>query len=106
MRLTGGWNYLHYLFRLFRLFRLNPFFFSILLVILECFTVQEVKTEDAVKKTDKSLLLIYNHLAKFVVYKSWTRSALLKGTSECFLVSSETKKQLSGCGLSINSHLW
>ena len=29
-------------------------------------------------------------LAKFVVYKSWTRSALLKGTSRCFLVSSIT----------------
>ena len=26
----------------------------------------------------QTLLLIYNHLAKFVVYKSWTRSALLK----------------------------
>ena len=38
----------------------------------------------------QTLLLIYNHLAKFVVYKSWTRSALLKGTSECFLVSSIT----------------
>ena len=35
----------------------------------------------------QTLLLIYNHLAKFVVYKSWTRSALLKGTSRCFLVS-------------------
>ena len=38
----------------------------------------------------QTLLLIYNHLAKFVVYKSWTRSALLKGTSRCFLVSSIT----------------
>ena len=38
----------------------------------------------------QTLLLIYNHLAKFVVYKSWTRSALLKGTSKCFLVSSIT----------------
>ena len=38
----------------------------------------------------QTLLLIYNHLAKFVVYKSWTRSALLKGTSKCFLISSIT----------------
>ena len=38
----------------------------------------------------QTLLFIYNHLAKFVVYKSWTRSALLKGTSRCFLVSSIT----------------
>ena len=38
----------------------------------------------------QTLLFIYNHLAKFVVYKSWTRSALLKGTSKCFLVSSIT----------------
>ena len=38
----------------------------------------------------QTLLFIYNHLAKFVVYKSWTRSALLKGTSKCFLVSSMT----------------
>ena len=38
----------------------------------------------------QTLLLIYNHLAKFVVYKSWTRSALLKDTSKCFLVSSIT----------------
>ena len=36
----------------------------------------------------QTLLFIYNHLAKFVVYKSWTRSVLLKGTSKCFLVSS------------------
>ena len=35
----------------------------------------------------QTFLLIY---AKFVVYKSWTRSALLKGTSKCFLVSSIT----------------
>ena len=38
----------------------------------------------------QTLLFIYNHLVKFVVYKSWTRSALLKGTSKCFLVSSIT----------------
>ena len=38
----------------------------------------------------QTLLVIYDHLAKFVVYKSWTRSALLKGTSKCFLVSSIT----------------
>ena len=31
------------LFTLFRLFRLNPFFFSMLLVIIECFTVREMK---------------------------------------------------------------
>ena len=32
----------------------------------------------------QTLVFIYNHLAKFVVYKSWTRSALLKGTSCAF----------------------
>ena len=33
-----------------------------------------------------TLVFIYNLLAKFLVYKSW--SVLLKGISQCFLVSS------------------
>ena len=35
-------------------------------------------------------MFIYSHLAKCLVYKSWTRSALLKGISQCLLVSSTT----------------
>jgi hypothetical protein len=59
---------------------------------LVCFFVffDEVPEPSGGKSSSKLCCSFTIIQQRFGVYRSWTRSALLKGTSQCFLVSSIT----------------